>query len=89
MREIVAFKEQRLAGRFSQRVGEAVPEVQIGSVSAVLAEVAIRFAGETHVRLVGRLDDEIGLAHQIVEAALAIGSRLLSMTTATSTKFRV
>src|ERR1700712_5133131 len=66
MNEVVAFEEQRLVAILGKRIGEAVAKVQLRLLSASLAKVAIGLARDTGLRLGDRLDDDPGVAYEIV-----------------------
>ena len=47
MDEVVAFEEQRFAFDACESVGKAIAEVQVGSVTAAAAVVAVGLAGDS------------------------------------------
>src|SRR5215469_12696742 len=69
LREIVSLEQERLAGRLSQRVGEAVAEVQPGRMAAAAAEITIGGARDLCVLGGHHFDPYRGLGDDLVKAA--------------------
>src|SRR5579864_7809058 len=69
VREIVALEQQRFGSRASERVGEAVAEIEARRMPAAAAVIAVGLARDVDLFLGDRLDSHAQLGHQIVEAA--------------------
>ena len=69
MDEIITFEEQGFAGCLCQRVRKAIAEIQFCRVSTSLTEIAIGLTGEAGLFQGDRLNTDVGLFKEFVEAS--------------------
>jgi hypothetical protein len=65
--EVVVRKQNWFPRRLGQGVGEAVPEIQLGRMSAALTEITVGLASNARLGFVNRLDDKLCLPEEIVK----------------------
>src|SRR5215469_6116523 len=71
--EVVAFEQQRFSRLGSQRVREAVAEVQPGWVAAALAKIPVGVSGDPRLRGSDGFHAQGGLSHELVETTTGDG----------------